>query len=95
MTPIAPSTAFVCPKDSPAKVKITNLEPTEILPNLYIGARKDATNIETLHALGIKCIVNVTKDCPNQFPDQIKYLQIPVDVWITVDSQASSHFFCF
>ena len=66
--------------DSPAKVKITNLEPTQILPCLYIGAKKDALNIEKLKSLGIKSVVNVTKDCPNAFEDQINYLQIPVDV---------------
>lgn len=65
--------------DSPAKVKITNLEPTQILPCLYIGAKKDALNIEKLKSLGIKSVVNVTKDCPNAFEDQINYLQIPVD----------------
>lgn len=75
-SPLAPS----APLPSPAKVKITNLEPTLILPGLYIGAKKDATNAETLAALNIACIVNVTKDCPNAFPSTIEYLQIPVDV---------------
>ena len=67
-------------RDSPAKVKITNLEPTLILPNLYIGARKDATNPDTLATLGVVAIVNVTKDCPNAFEGRIRYINIPVDV---------------
>jgi len=76
---LAVSQNIQLPKDSPAKVKITNLEPTQILPNLFIGARKDATNAATLARLKIGSIVNVTKDCPNQFEDSIQYLQIPVD----------------
>ena len=70
----------LAPRDSPAKIKIINLEPTEIIPHLYIGARKDALNRDLLASLGVTCIVNVTKDCPNAFPDTIEYLQIPIDV---------------
>ncbi len=68
------------PSPNSAKIKITNLEPTEIIPHLYIGARKDATNHDTLKRLGITCIVNCTKDCPNAFEGDVQYLQIPVDV---------------
>lgn len=68
------------PRDSPNKVKITNLEPTLIIPGLYLGARKDALSIETLKKLGVTCIVNVTKDIPCAFPETIEYEQIPVDV---------------
>ena len=78
---LAPLKTLHMPRDSPAKVKITNLEPTQILPGLYIGARKDALNRDTLAALGIRSIVNVTKDVPNAFPGDIDYVQIPVDVW--------------
>ena len=78
--PLAALKTLHVPRDSPAKVKITNLEPTQILPGLYIGARKDALNRDTLAALGIRSIVNVTKDVPNAFPEDIDYVQIPVDV---------------
>jgi hypothetical protein len=68
------------PQDSPAKIKITDLEPTLILPGLYIGAKKDAHNASTLERLGVDAIVNVTRDITNKFPEKITYINIPVDV---------------
>jgi hypothetical protein len=77
---LPPSAArTLLPLDSPAKIKISDLAPTAILPGLYIGAKKDAHNRKTLAALGVKAIVNVTKDVANAFPNEIEYLNVPVD----------------
>ncbi|XP_072291644.1 dual specificity protein phosphatase 6 [Eucyclogobius newberryi] len=66
--------------------------PVEILPHLYLGCAKDATNLDVLEEHGIKYILNVTPNLPNLFENagQFKYKQIPIsDHW----SQNLSQFF--
>ncbi|KAK7891058.1 hypothetical protein WMY93_023021 [Mugilogobius chulae] len=66
--------------------------PVEILPHLYLGCAKDATNMDVLEEHGIKYILNVTPNLPNLFESagQFKYKQIPIsDHW----SQNLSQFF--
>ena len=58
--------------------------PVKVLPNLFLGNAKNASDLECLEKNGIKYILNVTVDVPNTFendPD-IKYMQIPIsDHW--------------
>lgn len=56
------------------------LEPTEILPGLYLGNAYNASNYKTIEKLNIKTIVNVSKELPNFFEKNtsIRYLQIPI-----------------
>lgn len=66
--------------------------PVEILPHLYLGCAKDATNLDVLEEYGIKYILNVTPNLPNLFENagEFKYKQIPIsDHW----SQNLSQFF--
>ena len=44
----------------------------EILPNIWIGNKKDASDINFLINKGIKCIINTTKTCP--YPDFKNYV---------------------
>ncbi|XP_068169927.1 dual specificity protein phosphatase 6 [Antennarius striatus] len=66
--------------------------PVEILPHLYLGCARDATNQDALEEFGIKYILNVTPNLPNLFEHAggFKYKQIPIsDHW----SQNLSQFF--
>lgn len=51
---------------------------SEIYPGLWLGNYKSATSYEFIKKHDIKCIVNVTKDIPNNF-DDIDYLHIPIN----------------
>ncbi|CAL1594734.1 unnamed protein product [Knipowitschia caucasica] len=66
--------------------------PVQILPYLYLGCAKDATNLDMLEEYGIKYILNVTPNLPNHFESarRFVYKQIPIsDHW----SQNLSQFF--
>jgi len=62
--------------------RILNIPPSEILPFLYIGSRRDAANTKLLQSLGITHILNATHDCPCFDEASFKYHRIPVkDTW--------------
>ena len=62
--------------------RILNIPPSEIMPYLYIGSRRDAANTELLQSLGITHILNATHDCPCFDEAAFKYHRIPVkDTW--------------
>lgn len=62
--------------------RILNIPPSEIMPFLYIGSRRDAANTELLQSLGITHILNATHDCPCFDEAAFKYHRIPVkDTW--------------
>lgn len=66
--------------------------PVKVLPNLFLGNAKNASDLECLEKNGIKYILNVTVDVPNTFENDpnFKYIQIPIsDHW----SQNLSTFF--
>lgn len=72
--------------------RILNMPPSEVLPYLYIGSRRDACDKNVLASCGVTCIVNATDDCPCQFQedDSFSYLRIPVkDTW---NQNLPSHF---
>ena len=56
------------------------LEPTEILPGIYLGNAYNASNYRTIDKFNIKTIVNVSKELPNFFEKNtsIQYFQIPI-----------------
>ena len=69
--------------DTSAVVKersvIPHDNPAEILPFLYLGSAKDATNIESLRQMGITAILNITTTCPNVFESEFEYMSIKVE----------------
>lgn len=54
------------------------LEPTEIVPGLYLGNAYNASNYLTLEHYNIKHIINISSELPNAFPNYFNYLQIPI-----------------
>ncbi|NXA56568.1 DUS4 phosphatase, partial [Nothocercus julius] len=53
--------------------------PVEILPFLYLGSAHHAARRDTLDALGITALLNVSPDCPNHFEGHYQYKSIPVE----------------
>lgn len=56
----------------------TEKDASEILPGLWLGNHRAATNIEFINKYSIECIINVSKDVPNIF-NNIDYLHIPIN----------------
>ena len=83
----------VCPSPSPGHpVYGGQTVPAEILPGLFLGCAKDASNADILGRFNIRYILNVTPNLPNVFEGdaKYKYKQIPItDHW----SQNLSQFF--
>ncbi|MEE6511560.1 hypothetical protein FKM82_018183, partial [Ascaphus truei] len=72
--------------------------PVQILPYLYLGCAKDATNLDILGKYDIKYILNVTPNLPNMFEHngEFKYKQIPIsDHWSQNLSQFFPEAICF
>eukprot|EP00041_Stephanoeca_diplocostata_P011416 m.188847 g.188847 ORF g.188847 m.188847 type:complete len:390 (-) comp18528_c0_seq43:2967-4136(-) len=68
--------------ESARRKKILSITPSEILPHLIIGSKRDAGDKALLDRLGIKYIVNATPDCPCHFQDELSYLRLAVkDCW--------------
>uniref|UniRef100_H2ZA58 Protein-serine/threonine phosphatase n=1 Tax=Ciona savignyi TaxID=51511 RepID=H2ZA58_CIOSA len=79
-----------CP--SPSGIYGGVSSPAEILPGLFLGCAKDASNADVLARHNITYILNVTPNLPNVFEKdgKYKYKQIPItDHW----SQNLSQFF--
>lgn len=58
--------------------------PSLILPNLFLGAKKDAEDRDLLERLGVNAVLNVTPDCPNYHHGVpgFRYKQLPIyDTW--------------
>ncbi|XP_038660426.1 dual specificity protein phosphatase 4 [Scyliorhinus canicula] len=53
--------------------------PVEILPFLYLGSAYHASKKDTLDAMGITALLNVSSNCPNHFEDHYQYKCIPVE----------------
>lgn len=60
-------------------------DPTHIIDNIYLGNALNASNYKVLEEYNIKHIVNVTREIPNYFEDDINYLTIKI-----ADTQDSS-----
>ncbi|EDO45432.1 predicted protein, partial [Nematostella vectensis] len=66
---------------TPENRNVSNCELAEILPRLYLGSEKDASNIELLRKHKISYVLNVTHDRPNTFAhiEGFKYKNLPVE----------------
>lgn len=55
--------------------------PVEILPYLYLGSEKHASDLENLRKCGIFHVLNVTHDKPNSFEqlEGFSYKKLPVE----------------
>lgn len=54
--------------------------PSEILDHaIYLGTEIDSSKIEQLEKLGITHILNISRENPNHFEDQIQYCKIDID----------------
>ena len=52
--------------------------PTHVIDNIYIGNSLNASNYYELEDNNITHVVNVSEEISNYFPDDIKYMRIPV-----------------
>ena len=55
--------------------------PVEVIPNLFLGDAKNATDLNCLESNNITYILNVTRNVPCKFEtsSNFRYLQIPID----------------
>ena len=58
---------------------LDELQPVEILPKLYIGTMKSASDRSLLERLNIGYVINVTTNLPNFYPSSFQYLRIPLE----------------
>ena len=65
---------------------ITNLyiEPTEILPGLYLGNAYNASNYSTIQYYNIKNILNISKELPNYFENNTDITYKKIEIIILV-----------
>ncbi|GAB1607565.1 dual specificity protein phosphatase 4-like [Argonauta hians] len=55
------------------------VHPVEILPHVFLGDHCHARNIDLLKKLGMTAVINVSSSCSNYFPNDFRYLTIPVE----------------
>lgn len=55
------------------------VHPVEILSHVFLGDHCHASNMELLKKLGMTAVINVSRSCNNYFPDEFRYLTIPVE----------------
>jgi len=71
-------------QQAPVYQNVLEAPVSQVRDYLYIGAYRDATNKDLLNQLGITRIINVTKDCTNEFEsdERFHYLRLCVsDTW--------------
>lgn len=71
-------------RKEPCRYRPESSGPIEIIPHLYLGNKKDASDRKCLESYQIRYVLNVTHDLPNQFEqeDGFSYLKLPVeDTW--------------
>lgn len=66
---------------TPDNKKRAKAELAEILPRLFLGGEKDASNLELLKKHNISHVLNVTHDRPNAFAsvNDFTYKNLPVE----------------
>lgn len=83
LPPSKPSHLLLCswhlPDLSPLCLPREQGGPVEILPFLFLGSAHHAARRDTLDALGITALLNVSSDCPNHFEGHFQYKCIPVE----------------
>ncbi len=81
-----PSPLKTCAPSSPFNEGKVRKGAVEILPNLYLGNARDASDLRELLDRNITYILNVTNDIPNKFENdpRFKYMNLRVqDNWQT------------
>ncbi|XP_072410398.1 dual specificity protein phosphatase 2 [Chiloscyllium punctatum] len=75
-----------CPQGSPGEAPVFRSMPlcdrggpVEILPFLYLGSAYHSSRKDSLQALGITALLNVSSTCPNYFESTFQYKCIPVE----------------
>ena len=63
----------------PEKSGTPKAAPAEILPHLYLGSAKDASQLTALNVMGITAVLNITTHCPNLFNEHFEYMSIEVE----------------
>ncbi|KAJ8317695.1 hypothetical protein KUTeg_005599 [Tegillarca granosa] len=58
---------------------VSDCEPVEILPYLYLGNFQHASQLELLQRLGITALMNVSTNCKNHFEEHLQYMNIEVN----------------
>ncbi len=53
-------------------------KPTKIIDNIYVGSAINAASSAIMDEFNFKYVINVTKDVPNYFGDDVKYVNIPI-----------------
>ena len=64
----------------------------EILPNLYLGNARDASNLRELLDRKITHILNVTNDIPNKFENDPRFTYLNVKVRDNWQTNLTDHF---
>jgi hypothetical protein len=59
--------------------------PTHIIDNIYLGSAYNAANWNILENLGIKIIINITKEISNYYPDKFEYKKYEINDNDTAD----------
>ena len=54
------------------------MEPTEIIPGIFLGNAYNASNNSTLQYYKITTIMNVSKEIPNSFDGKYNYYRVPI-----------------
>jgi len=76
------------------KYELNKIYPSQILPNLYLGAEISSIDLSVLRNLNIRKIINVTTNIRNLFESndeyKIQYLRIPLED--SFDSQIGVYF---
>jgi len=54
------------------------MQPTEIIPGVFLGNAYNANNAQTLESYKISSIINVSMEIPNSFESTYKYYRIPI-----------------
>lgn len=64
----------------------------EILPNLFLGNAKDASDLRELVDRNISCILNVTNDIPNKFENDPRFTYMNLRVQDNWQTNLSDYF---
>jgi protein-tyrosine phosphatase len=54
------------------------MQPTEIIPGIFLGNAYNANNAQTLESYKISSIINVSMEIPNSFDSKYVYYRIPI-----------------
>lgn len=72
---------------------ITNLyiEPTEIIPGIYLGNAYNASNYSTIQYYNIKNILNISKELPNYFENNTEIIYKKIEIIDDAENHIKEH----